>query len=81
MEITKPAIKIYGFEGIETVENITSMAEKRQILDRLQVNLVVFNDRTEITCEIPMEAEKYINVILNLGLVPALCKYRRRSST
>jgi hypothetical protein len=67
-EKTKPAIKVYGFEDIEPIENITSLAAIREIMDRLRVNLVVFNDRIEIRCQIPMEPEKYINVILNLDL-------------
>ena len=76
MEKTKPAIKVYGFEDIEPIENITSIIAKRQILDRLQVKLVVFTDHIEIRCQIPMEPEKYINVILNLEL-PEFRKFRR----
>ena len=78
LEKTKPAIKIYGFEDIETIEKITTIIAKRQILDRLQVNMVVFTDRIEIRCQIPMEPEKYINVILNLEL-PLLPQRRRRN--
>ena len=68
LEQTKPAIKIYGFEGIDTTEAITSLTLKRQILDKLQVNLVVFNDRIEIRCQIPIEPDKSTNIILTLGL-------------
>ena len=68
LEKTKPAIRIYGFEGIDTSEAITSLTLKRQILDKLQVNLVVFNDRLEIRCQIPIELDKFISVILPLGL-------------
>jgi hypothetical protein len=32
LEKTKPAIKVYGFEDIEPIENITSIIAKRQIL-------------------------------------------------
>ena len=78
MEKTKPAIKVYGFEDIEPIENITSIIAKRQILDRLQVKLVVFTDHIEIRCQIPIEPEKYINVILNLEL-PLLPQRRRRN--
>jgi hypothetical protein len=68
LEQTKPAFRIYGFEGIDTTEAITSLTLKRQILDKLQVNLVVFNDRIEIRCQIPIEPDKSTNVILTLGL-------------
>ena len=68
LEKTKSAIKVYGFEDIELIENITSIAAKREIMDRLRVNLVVFKDRIEIRCEIPMEAERSVNVILNLEI-------------
>jgi hypothetical protein len=76
LEKTKPAIKIYSFEDIEPIENITPITAKREIMDRLRVNLVVFNDRIEIRCQIPMEPGKYINVILNLEL-PEFRKFRR----
>ena len=68
LEKTKPAIKIYSFEDIEPIENITPITAKREIMDRLRVNLVVFNDRIEIRCQIPMEAERSVNVILNLEI-------------
>jgi hypothetical protein len=68
LEKTRPAIKIYGFEDIEPIESITSVTAKREIMDRLRVNLVVFKDRIEIRCEIPMEAERSVNVILNLEI-------------
>jgi site-specific DNA recombinase len=76
LEKTKPAIKVYGFEDIGPIENITSIIAKRQILDRLQVKLVVFTDHIEIRCQIPIEPEKYINVILNLELPPFLKCHR-----
>jgi len=67
---TKPAIEIYSFEDIDFTENISSLILKRQILDKLKVNLVVFNDHIEIRCHIPIEPERSTNVILNLGLAP-----------
>jgi hypothetical protein len=68
LEKTKPIIRIYGFEDIEPVENMTSLPLKRQILDKLQVKIVVFNDRIEIRCEIPYETYKSINAIMTIGL-------------
>lgn len=68
LEQTKPTCKIYGFDDIEPMESITSQTAKRQLLDRLQLKLVVFNDRIEIRCQIPIEPDKSINVILPLGL-------------
>ena len=71
----KPAIKVYGFEDIEPIENIMSITAKRKIMDKLQVNLVVFNDHVEIRCQIPIEAERSVNVILNLE-IPLFSKER-----
>jgi len=68
LEKTKPTPKVYGFEDIEPIENITSMTAKREIMDRLRINLVVFNDRIEIRCQIPIEAERFVNAILNLEI-------------
>jgi hypothetical protein len=79
MEKTKPVLKVYGFDDIESIENITSGMQKRQILDKLQVNLVAFKDRFEIRCQIPIEAERSVNVILNLE-IPPLHKPCRRNS-
>jgi hypothetical protein len=79
LEKTKPVIKVYGFDDIDSIETITSVTLKRQILDKLQVNLVAFNDRFEIRCQIPMEAERSVNVILNLE-IPPLHKRSRRNS-
>jgi site-specific DNA recombinase len=79
LEKTKPAIKVYGFENIESIENITSITAKREIMDKLRVNLVVFKDRIEIRCQIPIEAERSVNVILNLE-IPPLHKHRRENS-
>jgi hypothetical protein len=81
LEQTKPAIRIYGFEGIDTTEAITSLTLKRQILDKLQVNLVVFNDRIEIRCQIPIDLGKSTNLILNLELPPGYKTRRRAKST
>jgi hypothetical protein len=67
LEKTKPIIKIYGYEDIAP-ESITSTTLKRQIINKLQTNLVVFNDRIEIKCQIPVEADKSANVIMTLGL-------------
>jgi site-specific DNA recombinase len=79
LERTKPLPKIYGFGDYGPIESITSTVMKRQILEKLQVNLVVFHDRIEIGCQIPIGAAKSTNVILNLEL-PSSRKYRRRSS-
>jgi site-specific DNA recombinase len=79
LEKTRPAIKIYGFEDIEPIESITSVTAKREIMDRLRVNLVAFNDRFEIRCQIPIEAERSVNVILNLE-IPLLHKRCRHNS-
>jgi hypothetical protein len=81
LEKTKPVIKIYGFEDTESIENIMSITERRQILDKLQVNLVVFNNRIEIRYQIPIEAEKSTSVILNLELPKPRSKYRRHNFT
>jgi hypothetical protein len=48
-------------------------------MDRLQVNLVVYNDHIEIRCQIHMEPEKYINVILDLEIPPLHKRCRRNS--
>ena len=79
MEKTKPAIKVYGFEDIEPAESITSIIAKRGIMDRLRVNLVIYNDHIEIRCQIPMEAERSVNVILNLEIPPLHKRIRRNS--
>jgi hypothetical protein len=68
LEKTKPVIKIYSFEDIDLTESISFLTLKRQIPDKLQVNLVGFNDRIEIRCHIPIEPERSTNVILTLGL-------------
>jgi len=66
LEQTKPTCKIYGFDDIEPMESITSQTAKRQLLDKLQLKLVVFNDRIEIRCQIPIEPDKSINVIFTI---------------
>jgi hypothetical protein len=68
LEKIKPLIRIYGFEDIDPIENMTSISGKRQILDKLDIKLVVFDDRIEIKCQIPIEADKSANVIMTLGL-------------
>jgi site-specific DNA recombinase len=68
LEKTKLRIRIYGFEYIEPIESMTSLSAKRQILDKLDVKLVVFDDRIEIKCQIPVETDKFANVIMTLGL-------------
>jgi hypothetical protein len=68
LEQTKPTGKIYGFDDVEPMESITPQTAKRQLLDRLQLKLVVFSDRIEIRCQIPIEPDKSISVILPLGL-------------
>jgi len=79
LEKTKPAIKIYGFEDIEPIENIMSITERRQILDKLQVNLIVFKDCIEIRCQIPIAPEKSVNAILNLEM-PLFHRHRRNKT-
>jgi hypothetical protein len=78
LEKTKSTIKVYGFDDIEPIENIMSTTAKREIMDKLRVNLVVFNDRIEIRCQIPFEAERSVNVILNLE-IPLLHKRCRHN--
>ena len=68
LEKIKPKIGIAGFEGIGSIECITSLALKRRILDELQVKLVVFYDRIKIRCQIPYETYKSISVIMTMGL-------------
>jgi site-specific DNA recombinase len=68
LEKTKPLIKIYGFEDIDQIENITSLTLKRQILNKLQVKLAAFDDHVEIKCQIPYETYKSIDVIMTIGL-------------
>jgi hypothetical protein len=70
LEKTNPSVKTYGFDDMSLVESITSTTIKRQILEKLQANLVVFHDRIEIGCQIPIEADKSFNLILNLDLPP-----------
>ena len=78
LEKTKPAIKIYGFEDINLTESLTSPTLQRQILDKIQVKLVVFNDRIEVKCQIPIEPNKSANIILSLGLDLALKHHQYR---
>jgi type III secretion system FlhB-like substrate exporter len=59
---------IAGLEDIDAIECVTSLLLRRQVLNRLQVNLVVFKDRNEIRCQIPYETYKSINAIITLGL-------------
>jgi hypothetical protein len=68
LEKTKPKIKIAGFEDIGVAECSTSVALKRQVLNKLQVNLVAFKDRIEIRCQIPYETFKSINAIMTTAL-------------
>lgn len=79
MEKTKPAIKIYGFEDIDLADSPTFPTLQRQILEKHQVKLVVFNDRVEVKCQIPMETNKSANVILNLGLEPVYQQPQQQS--
>ena len=71
LEKTRPSIKIHNFEDFEPIESITSLVTKRQVLDKLRINLVVFNDRIEIRCQIPIDPGKSTNLILNLELPPS----------
>ena len=68
LEKTKPVIMIYGFEDTDLTESLMTPTLQRQILDTLQVKLVVFNDRIEVKCQIPIEPNKSANIILSLGL-------------
>jgi type III secretion system FlhB-like substrate exporter len=68
LEKTRPAIKISGLEDIALVESTMSRALKRQIMNKLQVRLVAFNDHIEIKCRIPYESYKSIAVIMTIGL-------------
>jgi site-specific DNA recombinase len=79
LEKIKPAFKIYGFEDIEPIENIMSITAKRQILNKLQINLIVFKDCIEIRCQIPIAPEKSVNAILNLEM-PLFHKHRREKT-
>jgi len=67
LEKTKLPIKVYGFEDIEHIVSTTSLSAKRQILDKLDLKLVVFDNRIEIKCQIPFEANRSANVILTLN--------------
>jgi len=64
LEKTKRAIKVYTLEDIDSIETTTLVTPKRQILDKFRVNLVALDDRFEIRCQVPIEAEKSVNVIL-----------------
>ena len=68
LERIKPAIKIPGFEDTAPIESMASTTLRRQIIDKLRVNIVVFIDRIEINCKIPIETDKFFNVILTIRL-------------
>jgi site-specific DNA recombinase len=68
LEKIKPKIGIADFEDTGSIECITSLTLKRQVLDKLQVKLVVFDDRIEIRCQIPYDTYKSINAIMTIGL-------------
>jgi len=51
---------------MDSIETTTLVTPKRQILDKFRVNLVALDDRFEIRCQVPIEAEKSVNVFLVL---------------
>jgi site-specific DNA recombinase len=68
LEKPRVAIKVYGFEDTDLVECLTSPALRREILEKLSVKLVVFKDRIEIRCQIPIKVDKSINLLMTLKL-------------
>jgi hypothetical protein len=63
--LEKPIIKIAGLD-IDLAACAASPTLKRQIIDKLLVKIVVFSDRIEIRCQLPIETDKSINVTLIL---------------
>jgi site-specific DNA recombinase len=63
--LEKPTIKIAGLD-IDLAACAASPTLKRQIIDKLLVKIVVFSDRIEIRCQLPIETDKSINVTLIL---------------
>jgi hypothetical protein len=57
------------------------VAEKRQILDNLQVNSEVFENSIEIRCQISMVPYKSTKEILNLELPPGYKTRQQVKST
>lgn len=49
------ALKIIGFEDRALSEIMNFPASKREMLDKLQVKLAVFNDKIEVNCLFPVE--------------------------
>jgi hypothetical protein len=66
----KQTIEITGLENIdiEACSRFTTL--KREIMDKLQTKMVIFKDRIEIHCQIPMD-RKFFNLILPLELQAA----------
>jgi hypothetical protein len=49
------ALKIIGFEDGEVTNRLGFPASKRDMLNKLQVKLAVFNDKIEVNCLFPVE--------------------------
>ena len=64
--LEKPAIKIAGLEDIDLTTGVVSPTLKRQIIDKLLVKIVVFSDRIEIRCLLPIETDRSINVTFTI---------------
>jgi hypothetical protein len=62
LEKTRPAIKIYGFEEVDLAVCTTSPILRRQILDILHVEIVVFDNRIEVRYQIAVEIGRSINI-------------------
>jgi hypothetical protein len=62
------AVKVYGLDDVDPIECMVSPTLKRLVLNKLQAKIVVFNDRIELKCQIPVEANKSADIILTLML-------------
>jgi len=49
------ALKIIGFEDGEVTNRLGFPASKRDMLNKLQVKLAVFDDKIEVNCLFPVE--------------------------
>ena len=52
----KTALKIVGFEDKDISKAVYFPATRRELLDKLQVQAVVFRDRIEVKAVFPIEA-------------------------
>jgi hypothetical protein len=57
------ALKVVGFEDKKLSKTLGFPASKRELLDKLQVKLVVFNDRIEVNGLFPIQP-------INIQLLP-----------